>query len=348
MVLPPGMSVTKPRLGVVIVNYKRAADTIECLESLLRSSIPLKIAVVDNDSQDGSMADIAAWAVGQRQSDPASPAMAGFSQPGINKPIDYLTLDAGSARTTPPVTQLTLIDAGRNGGFAAGNNIGIKHLAGDPAIDIFWLLNNDTVVAPNAAEALVTQMDATPHIGMCGTVVRYYWRPEAVQALNGSRFSLFTGQSKSLGGNSPATKSYNRQQIIDDTDFVLGASLGVSRPFLKAVGRMDEGYFLYFEEIDWAVRNRRLDRPFALSFAAAATVYHKEGGSIGSSGQPGQRSALSDYWMARSRLRFVALHNPWAWPWHAVLTLLLVVRRLLRRQFGKALALIKALLGRDL
>ncbi|OYW15415.1 MAG: hypothetical protein B7Z50_01560, partial [Sphingomonadales bacterium 12-62-5] len=43
-----------PLLGVVIVNYRGAADTIECLESLLRSALPMKIVVVENGSDDDS------------------------------------------------------------------------------------------------------------------------------------------------------------------------------------------------------------------------------------------------------------------------------------------------------
>jgi len=59
---------------------------------------------------------------------------------------------------------------------------------------------------------------------------------------------------------------------------------------------MAEEYFLYFEEVDWAYRNAG---HFAIAFAHGAIVYHKEGGSIGSSGAKGQRSATSDYYLLR-------------------------------------------------
>jgi GT2 family glycosyltransferase len=333
------------RMGVVIVNYKRADDTIECLESLLRSNIPLAVAVVDNASGDRSLERVAEWAAGRLGHRPASADMGGLSLPPLPKPLALAILDERTAVAQAPRQRLTLIQSGRNGGFAAGNNIGIRHLLLDPAVEHVWLLNNDTVVAVDAAKALLNQMDASPRIGMCGTCVRFYWRPDRLQALNGYSFSFWTGQGKPLGGNQPATASYSRQDTVDRPAYVLGASLCVSRAFLGQVGLMHEDYFLYYEEIDWAVRNRRLEKPLEVSFAAGAVVYHKEGGSIGSSGQVGQRSVQSEYWMHRSRLRFTLRHYPLALPLHILLTFGFAARRLLRRQPAKAAAILKALVG---
>lgn len=333
---------TRPRLGVVLVNYKRADDTIECLETLLRSSIPLRIVVVDNASGNGSLDRIEDWAAGRQAPLPASPDMAGLSSPPLPKPLPFTRLNAPAAAAQDPASALTLIDAGDNRGFAAGNNIGLRHLLRDPGIDYFWLLNNDTVVEARAAEALLDRLDATPRVGMCGTEVRFYWRPGTVQALNGYRFNLWTGAARAIGGGQPVTRPFNINVVVTDTDFVLGASIAVSRQFLAEVGLMDEGYFLYFEEIDWATRN---DGRLPTAFARGAIVYHKEGGSIGSSGVAGARSSMSDYWLARSRLRYIRLNRPLLLPWYWVITLLTAARRLLRRQPRKAAAVLKALVG---
>lgn len=329
------------RLGVVLVNYKRADDTIECLESLLRSPLALRVVVVDNDSGDGSLEAIAAWAAGQRVVAPASPAMKQATPP-LPKPIPLARLTAAEAEASAPRAALTLVDAGRNGGFAAGNNIGLRHLRRDPGLDYFWLLNNDTVVEASAAGALLDRMDATPGVGMCGTIVRFYWRPDRVQALNGHRFSMMTGTSRGIAADEPASAPFNPAEVTRATDFVLGASLGVSRAFLDAVGLMEERYFLYFEEIDWAVR---MPKRFRIAFAHGAIVYHKEGGAIGSSGTPGARSGFSDYWLMRSRLRFIRRHRPWLLPWHWLVALSVVGRRLVRRQPAKAGAVLRALVG---
>ena len=331
----------EPRLGVVLVNYKRAADTLECLESLLRSDVPLRVVVVDNGSGDGSLDVIARWAAGEVPAVPASPALARLSTPPLGKPLRLRRLSATEAATAvPDDAAVTLIDAEANVGFAAGNNMGIGFLLRARAIDYMWLLNNDTVVQPDAAQALIARMDATHAVGMCGTVVRYYYRPDTLQALNGHRFSLLTGTSRGIGAGTPSRAPFDPARVARETDFVLGASLAVSRRFVETIGPMHEAYFLYYEEVDWAYRN---DGRFAIAFAHGAIVYHKEGGSIGSSGAKGQRSVLSDYYLTRSRLAFIRRRAPL--PWHWLLTLVLIGRRLLRLQPKKALVLARALLG---
>lgn len=332
-----------PRLGVVLVNWNRWPDTIECLESVFRSSIPLRVVVVDNDSADGSPGRIADWAAGANSAVATSIAFTRFSTPAVSKPIEYRHLSAiDAASSIPDQAALTLIDAGGNLGFAGGNNIGLRYLFRDPAIDYVWLLNNDTVIEPDSAAALVARMDATHNVGMCGTIVRYYHRPEIVQARNGSRFNLLTGQSRGIGEGELASTPFNPRKVARETDFVLGASLAVSRDFFNLVGPMTEDYFLYFEEIDWAYRNAGR---FAIGFAHGAVVYHKEGGSIGSSSTKGQRSLVSEYYLLRSRLGFIRRRAPWLLPVHWLLALAQIARRLLRLQPKKALVLLRALLG---
>lgn len=332
-----------PRLGVVLVNWKRAADTLECLESVLRSDVPLRVVVVDNASGDGSVERIVAWGAGDEPAVAASPRMAALTTPPLTKPRVVRRLTAEQAADArPDDAAVTVIDAGGNRGFAGGNNIGLRFLLRDPGIDHVWLLNNDTVIEPEAAQALLARMDATHNVGMCGTVVRYYHRPDTLQALNGHTFSLWTGSSRGIAAGKGIRTPYDPARVARETDFVLGASLAVSRAFVDAIGPMHEGYFLYFEEVDWAYRNAGR---FAIAFAHGAVVYHKEGGSIGSSGSKGQRSVLSDYYLTRSRLAFVRRRAPLLWPWHGLLTLALIGRRLLRLQPKKALVLTRALLG---
>lgn len=336
---------TVARLGVVIVNYKRADDTIECLESLLRSTVPVTVVVIDNASGDGSADRIAAWAAGRVESTIASEAMASLSRPPLPKPLAMARIAGAAAGAHPPTATLTLIDAGANLGFAGGNNLGLRLLTQDPNLEAFWLLNNDTVVAPDTARQLAARMDATG-AGMCGTVVRYYWKPDTVQAANGHRFSTVKGTARGIHTGLPAASLPDPAQVEAETSFILGASLAVTRAFLEQVGLMEERYFLYFEELDWAARNARVPGGgFRVAYAPDAVVYHKEGGSIGSSGVPGARSLTADYWLAKSRLAYFRWHQP-AWlPWHWAMTLGLAGLRLVRGQPDKARAIMKALLG---
>ena len=340
-----GVSTAAP-LGIVLVNWNRWVDTIECIESVLRSTIPVRIIVVDNGSTDNSLDHVAAWADGTQDVVPISPAMARYSQPPCPKPVPYERMSAADVARPDAVARevLTLVDAGTNLGFAGGNNIGLRLLMADTRVNWFWLLNNDTVIEPTAAEALVRRMATTHDIGMCGTIVRYYHKPDIIQALNGHRFNIWTGQSQGIGSKEPISKPFDPKHVVDQTDFVVGASLGTSRRFLETVGPMEDKYFLYYEEIDWAARN---DGRFAIGFAHGATVFHKEGGTIGSSGTPGARSTGSEYWLTRSRLAFIRQNRAWMLPWHWLVTLSLILRRLLRRDFKKAGMILRALFGME-
>ena len=332
-----------PRLAVVMVNWNRTDDTIEALESLMRSDIPVRVIVVDNASEDGSAQRLKAWADGQEPyTAPAGP-LGRLSRPSLEKPIPYEELRDEEALTARPGgVLLTFIWSSWNRGFAGGNNLAMRFALNDPAVAYCWCLNNDTVVEPDAARALITRMDATHRVGMCGTQLRYYHRPGTWQLLNGQRFKLLTGQSQGIGADQPVTRPFDPKKIARETDFVQGASIAVSRMFLETVGYMEESYFLYFEEMDWSVRSRGR---FAIAFAHGAIVYHKEGGSIGSSSTRGARSEASEYYLLRSRLKFYRRNFPVLWPFQYPLGMWQITKRLLRRQPAKAKAMTRALLG---
>lgn len=336
-------SAAAARLAVIMINWNRWRDTIEAVETLLRSDTNIRIIVIDNASEDDSLERLRAWANGHEPYLPPAGPLGRLSRPPLAKPVPFQEVsDADLATARPGGEVLTILKSSENRGFAGGNNLAMRFALGDPAIAYCWCLNNDTVVEPDAARAIIATMDATHRVGMCGTQVRYYHRPGVWQQLNGSRFNLLTGQSRGIGANQPVTRPFSARKVADDTDFVLGASLAVSRAFLETVGFMEESYFLYFEEMDWSVRNRGR---FITAFARGATVYHKEGGSIGSSGQRGARSEVSEYYLLRSRLKFYRRNYPLLLLVQYPLALLQILRRLLRRQPKKAWAMIRAMLG---
>ncbi len=334
----------RPRLAIILVNWNRYADTIECLESLLRCEGGFHVIIVDNGSTDGSIDRLQAWAAGEEPYEPPVGPLGRLTRPPLAVPIALRVLSRDEALSKPPTTDtsVTIIAAGENLGFSAGNNLGLQHAMLDPGVNYFWCLNNDTVVDPGAPQAVITRMDATHKVGMCGTQIRFYHRPGHWQVLNGQRFSLLTGQSRGIGANQPVSRPYDARKVARETDFVTGASLAVSRSFLETIGFMEESYFLYFEEMDWSVRNRNR---FAIAFANGAIVYHKEGGSIGSSSTRGQRSETSEYYLMRSRLKFYRRNFPLLLPLQYPQALGLIARRLLRRQPKKAWAMTRAMLG---
>jgi len=331
------------RLAIVLINWNGWRDTVECLESLLRAEGPFRIIIVDNGSEDGSIERLQAWASGAEPYMPPAGPLRRITMPALEKPVPVRLIGPDAALVEPPGPEpITIIDAGANLGFSGGNNLGLRQALLDPSVAYCWCLNNDTVVEPAAPKALLARMDATHKVGMCGTQVRYFHRPGTWQVLNGQRFKLLTGQSRGIGLNQPVTRPFDPKKVARETDFVLGASLAVSRAFLETVGFMEESYFLYFEEMDWSVRNRGR---FAIAFAHAAIVYHKEGGSIGSSTRKGHRSEASEYYLMRSRIKFYRRNFPLLWPLQYPIGVVLMGRRLLRRQPKKAGAMLRAMLG---
>jgi hypothetical protein len=339
----------RPPIGIVLVNYKGWQDTIECLESVLHSTTAVRIVVVDNASPNESMAEICAWAQGHRLAQPASQAMREFMGMPAAKPVDHQVFKASDLKKSShgPMSLLTIVESETNLGFAGGNNIGLKYLMQDPLIEHFWLLNNDTVIATDTAEKLDDSMRSYPNIGMAGTTVCFYYEPDKLQAKCGYKYSPLTGQAKAIGHGSKLAKDAVKNSIADNVDFILGASLAVTRVFLNKIGYMEESYFLYYEEIDWSTRNRRSGASaFSIVYAADAIVWHKEGGSIGSSSKKGERSVLADYWLNRSRLTFTRRYYPYLLPLHWLQTLALVARRLVRGQPANARNILRALFGR--
>ncbi|HIP33256.1 MAG TPA: hypothetical protein EYG89_00650 [Bacteroidia bacterium] len=82
----------------------------------------------------------------------------------------------------------------------------------------------------------------------------------------------------------------------------------VSKGFIKEVGLMCEDYFLYFEELDWAIRGKK--KGYQLGYCWESKVYHKEGGSIGSSSKGEEKSEIADYYGLRNRIVFTKKFYP--------------------------------------
>ena len=290
-------------IAVVILNWNGWRDTLECLESVYQSqSVSLRVIVCDNGSQDDSLAKIAAWAQGTLH----APVQASFLTGGataIAKPVAFAQYDRGQAETGGVASEqapLVLIQTGANLGFAGGNNVGLRYCLTHGGFDYVWILNNDTAVERHALAHLVERMQADPRVGMCGSKLIFYHRPDMVQAYGGSAFDPRLGVVRPLGQFQPTSAVCRPAEIEKETAYVVGASMLVSTQFLKAVGLMSEDYFLYFEEIDWAFRARG---QFTLAYSDPSVVYHKEGGSIGSS-STGEPSVTSTRYLYRNRVLF--------------------------------------------
>jgi hypothetical protein len=324
---------TGPGAAVIVLNWNGWKNTIECLESVFRLNYPaFTVVICDNGSTDGSMDRIRAWAEGKLAATCSSADLTRLVVPPVAKPISHVTIDAAdpAAEATPGV-RLVLIPTGANRGFAGGNNVGLRYALSRPDIEYFWVLNNDTVVEEDALSRLIGTMLDDPQLGLCGSVLRSYGSPGSVLTLGGRKYNRWTGRTTPILPDSNTDERQHRVVL----DYVEAASVLVSRSFLDTVGLMAEDYFLYFEEMDWAMR---AGGRFGLDYSPQSIVYHKEGGSIGSHKDRNQRSALSDFFQARNRLIFTRRYFPSRLPLMALSVVVTAVHRFLtgRRENGAA------------
>jgi GT2 family glycosyltransferase len=295
-----------PRVAIILVNWNRWQDSVECIDSLLAQQYPnFHIFLVDNDSADGSVEHISAWCARPR-SDPQWVRHEGVDRVTDRQPqaVAYRVAER-SARPLAPVDgscRLTLIRSGGNLGFAGGCNVGIQ-AAGIEAYSFFWLLNPDTVVHRDALSALIRRWGADEQVGMLGSTIRYYAAPGVVQCLGGARFERATVNSRLIGeGASVAVIPSNPSAVEHEMIYVMGASMLVSRRFVREIGLLQEDYFLYYEEIDWALRGRH---KFKLAYAPDSHVFHKSGASSSK-----MMPVFSTNLYYRNRLRFVSRFFP--------------------------------------
>jgi GT2 family glycosyltransferase len=192
-------------------------------------------------------------------------------------PVPFRITDCNPETSAEDAAQgaVTLIRTGSNSGFAGGCNAGVR-CAGTGTFDYYWFLNTDTVVCRDALPALLQRAAREPTSGMVGSTICYYDRPEIIQAMGGGRFR--NNVSWELIGQGCRLDDPPLQEACVERDmcYVMGASMLVTAQFITDVGLMQEDYFLYYEEIDWAMRARG---KHSLGYAAGSLVFHKSGAS---------------------------------------------------------------------
>ncbi len=259
-------------LGIVIINYRTAAMTIDCLDTLaieIERHTNVRVVIVDNLSGDDSP-DIIEQAIAQR----------GWS--------DWCEL------LRSPV----------NGGFSSGNNVGMKHLRETGDAEAYLLLNSDTLVRPGAIGSMLQALHDNPKTGIVG--VRLEWPNGEAQV---STFRYRTPISEFLGAaaTGPLTKLFSGSETsmpVRDEPFepewVSFACCLIRKTVIDDIGLMDEGYFMYFEDIDTCRRAKKAGH--GVLYWPNAHVVHLRGGTSSVKQNAAQRKRLpAYYYAARSR-----------------------------------------------
>jgi GT2 family glycosyltransferase len=230
-----------------------------------------------------------------------------IQQVNTYKDIEIIVVDNGS--TTGPVTQLVtqfpdvrFIRSDTNLGFAGGNNVGINAATGD----YYFLVNTDTEFTAGLVEKLADVLNQHPEVGMVSPRIQFFPDTGMTQYAGSTPINYITLRNSMIGKYQRNGDDYNN--ITGPTAFIHGAAVMVKKAAIDKAGLMYENYFLYYEEMDWCERMKKVG--YQLWMRGDAVIYHKESVSVG------KNSWLKEYFMNRNRILFTRRNAP---PLHALL-----------------------------
>ena len=225
-----------PSLLTVILNWRTPDMTLKAVASALvaLAGIDGALVIVDNDSGDGSF-EI------------------------LSKEVAARGWDGGPQ-------SVRVLQAGRNGGFGAGNNFGMRAgLAKGARPDFVYILNSDAFPEPGAIKALMDHLTAHPETGFAGSFIH---GDDNVPHRTAFRFPSIPAEFEAQVRFGPISRLLSRYivarpvpNITCRVDWLAGASLMMRQSVLDQIGLFDEQFFLYFEETDLCRRAARAGWP---------------------------------------------------------------------------------------
>lgn len=223
-----------------------------------------------------------------------------------------------------------------NLGYAGGINAWLHQLWRIAGWKGIWILNPDTEPEEHALAALVERAEMGKK-GMVGSTILDGDKPGHVRFRGGLHWQRFPARSIAIGLGERLDAPHDISAIETAMDSPSGASMYVTRLCVERIGPMDESYFLFFEDLDWGVRAKKL----GLGYASDSVVAHKRGTTTGSARGPAAIPRLSVYLQHRNGIHFVRRHFPWALPARIAISLLYAARFLMCRAPNNFLAVIE-------
>ncbi|MCK3197381.1 glycosyltransferase family 2 protein [Escherichia coli] len=313
---------------IVVLNWNGWKDTLSCLDSLIELNYnEYKIVVCDNNSSNDSVKRITDWYESKKDSHP-------YLVDADYQYLDSSNLDLFSSQAKKG---FYLIQTGSNLGFAGGNNVGLRFALNQNDMSHVWILNNDTVVEPSALSALTNKVSTDNKIGLCGSRMVYFHDRDKLQGIGG-QYKPLLATTRHIAEGEPADTVFDERVIEKELDYVIGASMLITRACLEDVGLLSEDYFLYFEEFDYC--QRLANRGYRFSIATDSWVYHKEGGSTESG-----RSVVSDFYQVRNRLIITKKYLPKYYIFVYLSMIIVFINRIKRRSFKKAINVAKIMIN---
>ncbi|MFA6321880.1 MAG: glycosyltransferase family 2 protein [Candidatus Buchananbacteria bacterium] len=219
-------------ISIILLNYKSKELIKQCLKGVVLSQPQLdyEIIVVDNDSDDGCLEMVNNL----------------FSREYIQR----FRLANGKELVVPPIVTM---QSKVNGGFAYGNNLGIKAAKGKYVM----ILNSDIAIVSGVIEKMYHYLEHNESVGMIGPKLIY---PDGTIQYSCRRFpnTFVPLYRRTIFGKLPfAQNSVNQYLMIDiehdktiPVDWLFGACLLIRQSILVKVGLFDERFFMYFEDLD--------------------------------------------------------------------------------------------------
>jgi GT2 family glycosyltransferase/ADP-heptose:LPS heptosyltransferase len=189
---------------------------------------------------------------------------------------------------------LKVINFKKNLGCAGGRNAGIEYFLQNSMSDYLFFLDNDTVVDPSIIKELVANAEKDKDIGIVGMKVYYFDEPTKFWFAGGGRINWLKGNFYDTGQKEIDKGQFNSVRPLDSMP---GGFTFIKRRVLEKIGRLDERFFIYFEDPDWCTRVKRAG--FKISFATKAKVWHRVSSSLG------MESPSFYYYRNRNRLLFI-------------------------------------------
>ena len=253
--------------------------------------------------------------------------------------FSILMVDNGSRDGSAEIIQKTfpqveVIRLDENLGFAGGFNRGIEKALAAGA-EYVLVLNNDTVSAPKMVEELVRA--CVPGVGVAAPKIFFHQDSRRIWSVGGRR-NFFTLEMKD---KATGQLDQGKWESLQERDYLTGCAMMIPREVFSTVGLLDEGYFAYYEDMDFSFRVKKAG--YKLLLVPRAHLWHKVALTSG-----GEDSPLERYLMAKGSVLFFKKHGGgWRrWfiiPYRLGSAVKTTFRLLTRRKFNSIIAYWKGL-----
>ena len=261
------------RILTIILNYRTPEMTLGAVEAVLREMATLdgEVVVIDNHSGDGSF-------------------------------------EALSAGVTQRGWDVRVLQSGRNGGFGAGNNFGIRAGMRDGTRpDYYYILNSDAFPDAGSVRILLEYMEKNREVGFAGS---YIHGPEQDTHVTAFRFPSILSEFEGAARFGPVSRMLADHVVplpvpehAQAVDWLAGASMLMRAEVLDEIGVFDEEFFLYFEETDLCRRAKTAGWP--THYVRDSRVTHI--GSVSTGMKEWNR--VPEYWLDSRWHYFVKNHG---------------------------------------